>query len=86
MQSQIRVAEGWSLPQMGLQQRDIGLNGCAIQCRMTTEDPARNFQPDTGRIEVITLTNFQSDTGRIEVITVSFEPCDISKTFLKFQN
>nr|XP_008532278.1 PREDICTED: pyruvate carboxylase, mitochondrial [Equus przewalskii] len=27
-------------------------NGCAIQCRVTTEDPARSFQPDTGRIEV----------------------------------
>ena len=37
---------------MGLTQNDIVSTGGAIQCRMTTEDPAKNFQPDTGRIEV----------------------------------
>lgn len=52
VQSQIRVAEGRSLPDMGLSQDNIKLNGYSIQCRMTTEDPAKNFQPDTGRIEV----------------------------------
>lgn len=52
MHSQIRVAEGKSLQEIGLQQHNIFPNGCAIQCRMTTEDPAKNFQPDTGRIEV----------------------------------
>jgi len=50
--SQIQVAEGKSLPQLGLHQKDITLHGSSIQCRMTTEDPARHFQPDTGRIEV----------------------------------
>ncbi|KAL5017741.1 hypothetical protein ScPMuIL_005172, partial [Solemya velum] len=39
VQSQIRVAEGRALPDIGLNQEDIRLNGCAIQCRMTTEDP-----------------------------------------------
>ena len=52
VQSQIRVAEGKSLPELGLNQKDIALNGTSIQCRMTTEDPAKQFQPDTGRIEV----------------------------------
>ncbi|WAR18768.1 PYC-like protein [Mya arenaria] len=52
VQSQIKVADGKSLPEMGLTQDKISLHGCAIQCRMTTEDPARGFQPDTGRIEV----------------------------------
>ena len=52
VQSQIRIAEGHTLEELGLTQDKIQLNGCAIQCRMTTEDPARNFQPDTGRIEV----------------------------------
>lgn len=52
VQTQIRVAEGKSLKELDLSQDKIHLNGCAIQCRMTTEDPARNFQPDTGRIEV----------------------------------
>jgi pyruvate carboxylase len=50
--SQIRVTEGLSLPELGLSQHNIFPNGCSIQCRMTTEDPAKNFQPDTGRIEV----------------------------------
>jgi pyruvate carboxylase len=26
--------------------------GAAVQCRMTTEDPANNFTPDVGRIDV----------------------------------
>ncbi|XP_077522366.1 pyruvate carboxylase isoform X2 [Amblyomma americanum] len=52
VQSQIRIAEGQLLPDMGLKQENIVPKGCAIQCRVTTEDPAKNFQPDTGRIEV----------------------------------
>jgi pyruvate carboxylase len=35
-----------------LTQKDIKIYGSALQCRMTTEDPAKNFQPDNGRIEV----------------------------------
>lgn len=52
VQAQVRIAEGRTLDDLDLTQDKIHLNGCAIQCRMTTEDPARNFQPDTGRIEV----------------------------------
>ncbi|XP_016098702.1 pyruvate carboxylase, mitochondrial-like [Sinocyclocheilus grahami] len=50
--SQLRVCEGRSLPELGLKQDKIRINGYAIQCRVTTEDPARGFQPDTGRLEV----------------------------------
>ncbi|KAI5104376.1 pyruvate carboxylase, mitochondrial [Silurus meridionalis] len=50
--AQLRVCEGRSLPELGLRQDKIRINGCAIQCRVTTEDPARGFQPDTGRLEV----------------------------------
>uniref|UniRef100_A4IHN0 LOC100125118 protein n=1 Tax=Xenopus tropicalis TaxID=8364 RepID=A4IHN0_XENTR len=50
--AQIHIAEGKSLPELGLKQENIRINGCAIQCRVTTEDPSRGFQPDTGRIEV----------------------------------
>ncbi|XP_071234360.1 pyruvate carboxylase, mitochondrial-like isoform X3 [Salvelinus alpinus] len=50
--AQLRVCEGRSLPELGLTQETIRVNGCAIQCRVTTEDPARGFQPDTGRLEV----------------------------------
>ncbi|XP_065563510.1 pyruvate carboxylase, mitochondrial-like [Artemia franciscana] len=52
VQSQIRIAEGVTLPELGLIQENIEVKGSAIQCRVTTEDPAKNFQPDTGRIEV----------------------------------
>ncbi|XP_046982316.1 pyruvate carboxylase, mitochondrial isoform X2 [Schistocerca americana] len=52
VQSQIRIAEGMTLPELGMSQDKIHPQGCAIQCRVTTEDPAKNFQPDTGRIEV----------------------------------
>lgn len=40
-----------TLPELGLRQENIVPQGYAIQCRVTTEDPAKNFQPDTGRIE-----------------------------------
>ncbi|GIY92426.1 pyruvate carboxylase, mitochondrial, partial [Caerostris extrusa] len=49
VQSQIKLSEGYSLPELGMQQDHIHMKGCAIQCRVTTEDPAKNFQPDTGR-------------------------------------
>lgn len=52
VQSQIRIAEGITIPELGLEQKDIHINGFALQCRVTTEDPAKAFQPDTGRIEV----------------------------------
>ncbi|GFS64598.1 pyruvate carboxylase, mitochondrial [Trichonephila inaurata madagascariensis] len=52
VQSQIKLAEGYSLPELQMSQDHIHMKGCAIQCRVTTEDPAKNFQPDTGRIEV----------------------------------
>lgn len=52
VQAQLLVAAGRSLSELGLQQDSVRVNGCAIQCRVTTEDPARGFQPDTGRIEV----------------------------------
>ncbi|XP_060109952.1 pyruvate carboxylase, mitochondrial [Heteronotia binoei] len=50
--AQIHISEGKSLPELGLKQDNVRINGCAIQCRVTTEDPSRGFQPDTGRIEV----------------------------------
>jgi len=52
VQTQIKVAEGHLLPDLGLSQENIATHGAAIQCRVTTEDPAKGFQPDTGRIEV----------------------------------
>ncbi|ORX49779.1 pyruvate carboxylase [Hesseltinella vesiculosa] len=50
--AQIQIAAGALLPQLGLAQQRIRQRGFAIQCRITTEDPELNFQPDTGKIEV----------------------------------
>ena len=54
VKAQIRIAEGGrlgSLEETGVpDQADIRLSGHAIQCRITTEDPANNFIPDYGRI------------------------------------
>ncbi|KAH7913063.1 carbamoyl-phosphate synthase L chain, ATP binding domain-containing protein [Hygrophoropsis aurantiaca] len=50
--AQIQIAAGATLPQLGLTQEAITRRGFAIQCRVTTEDAAQGFQPDTGKIEV----------------------------------
>ncbi|MDZ4688822.1 MAG: pyruvate carboxylase, partial [Planctomycetaceae bacterium] len=53
VKSQILIAQGTPLsdPEIGLgDQADIRTNGFAIQCRVTTEDPANNFMPDYGRV------------------------------------
>jgi len=58
VQAQIRIAFGDSLAQQGLQQKDLHLRGAALQCRITTEDPAAGFRPDTGKI-----TTYRSPGG-----------------------
>lgn len=53
--AQIKVAEGYALHSDYInipKQSDIPLFGYAIQSRVTTEDPANNFMPDTGKIMV----------------------------------
>ncbi|KAK4144903.1 carbamoyl-phosphate synthase L chain, ATP binding domain-containing protein [Dichotomopilus funicola] len=50
--AQIQIAAGATLEQLGLTQDRITTRGFCIQTRITTEDPAKNFQPDTGKIEV----------------------------------
>src|SRR5690606_15995181 len=42
----------------GLSQDGIVLRGAALQCRITTEDPANGFRPDTGKI-----TTYRSPGG-----------------------
>ena len=55
VQSQILVAEGYPLNSDEISirsQEDIHCSGYSIQTRVTTEDPANNFLPDTGEITV----------------------------------
>ncbi|HEY6932889.1 MAG TPA: biotin carboxylase N-terminal domain-containing protein, partial [Marmoricola sp.] len=58
VQSQMRIAAGESLADLGLRQEDVRVNGAALQCRITTEDPANGFRPDTGKI-----TTYRSPGG-----------------------
>ena len=60
VQAQIKIAEGKSLPEATgkANQGEVRLNGHALQCRITTEDPQNNFIPDYGRI-----TAYRSATG-----------------------
>jgi pyruvate carboxylase len=53
VKSQIRVSEGAKIGDADCpvpRQSDIRLNGHALQCRVTTEDPENGFTPDYGRI------------------------------------
>src|SRR4051794_38442875 len=58
VQAQMRIASGETLDDLGLSQETVRLRGAALQCRITTEDPANGFRPDTGRI-----TTYRSPGG-----------------------
>jgi len=61
VKAQIHILDGFAIgtPQSGVPaQKDIRLNGHALQCRITTEDPEQNFIPDYGRI-----TAYRGATG-----------------------
>ena len=53
VQAQIRIAQGCALHEAPLSlptQESVPLYGSALQCRVTTEDPEKNFAPDYGKI------------------------------------
>jgi len=52
VQAQMKIAAGASLEEAGLIQENISARGVAIQCRVTTENPERDFAPDTGTISL----------------------------------
>ncbi|PDT13345.1 pyruvate carboxylase [Rhizobium sp. M1] len=61
VKAQIHILDGAAIgtPESGVPaQADIRLNGHALQCRITTEDPEHNFIPDYGRI-----TAYRSASG-----------------------
>ncbi|ARJ05129.1 pyruvate carboxylase [Cnuibacter physcomitrellae] len=70
VQSQMLIASGSTLAEMGLSQDTIRLHGAALQCRITTEDPTDNFRPDTGRITAYRSpggAGVRLDGGTVEV-------------------
>jgi pyruvate carboxylase len=61
VKAQIHILDGLAIgtPESGVPpQAEIRLNGNALQCRITTEDPEQNFIPDYGRI-----TAYRGATG-----------------------
>lgn len=61
VKSQILVAQGYALDSEEIaipSQKSVVCNGYAIQTRVTSEDPANNFMPDTGKI-----TAYHSGSG-----------------------
>ena len=52
VQWQLRIAAGERLP---FAQKDFMPRGWAMECRITSEDPANGFLPSTGRIEYLRL-------------------------------
>ncbi|MBX3569906.1 MAG: pyruvate carboxylase [Rhizobiaceae bacterium] len=61
VKAQIHILDGFAIgtPESGVPaQEAIRLNGHALQCRITTEDPEQNFIPDYGRI-----TAYRGATG-----------------------
>ncbi|MDP9837364.1 pyruvate carboxylase [Neorhizobium huautlense] len=89
VKAQIHILEGAAIgtPESGVPaQKDIRLNGHALQCRITTEDPEQNFIPDYGRITAyrsasgfgIRLDGGTSYTGAI--ITRYYDPLLVKVT------
>ena len=61
VKSQIFIAGGYKLSDVQIKinsQSDLTLNGFAIQCRITTENPKENFKPDYG-----TVTTYRTAGG-----------------------
>ena len=50
VRSQLLIAGGRTLDDLGLRQESISQRGFALQCRITTEDPTDGFRPASGRI------------------------------------
>jgi propionyl-CoA carboxylase alpha chain len=84
----IRVAAGEKLP---LEQKDVKLNGWAVEARLYAEDPFRNFLPSTGRLvkyrEPTPGPDVRVDTGVYEggEISMFYDPmiaklCSYGKT------
>ncbi|GGE33544.1 pyruvate carboxylase [Psychroflexus planctonicus] len=61
IKTQLYVAGGYPLnsPEINIEsQEQLELNGFAVQCRITTEDPKNDFKPDYG-----TITTYRSASG-----------------------
>ena len=74
--AQVRIARGEGI---GLRQEDLHQRGWALEFRVCAEDPARNFAPSIGRIEVMTVPlgpGVRLDTGVYEgfEVPIHYDP------------
>jgi 3-methylcrotonyl-CoA carboxylase alpha subunit len=84
VEMQIRVAQGEKLPA----QDDIKMNGHAVEARLYAEDPANDFLPSVGPLDILTLPGLHRvDTGVEQGGDVSlfYDPM-ISKLIVRGQN
>ncbi len=70
VQAQIRLAAGEPL---WLAQADVRLNGWAMQCRLSAEDPWNEFRPAPGRLE---RARWPGGPG-VRVDTYAYAGCDV---------
>jgi len=52
IKEQIKVAAGRELP---FRQKDIVIEGCAMECRINAEDPENDFRPSPGKISALNM-------------------------------
>ena len=71
VQAQFEIAAGATFDRLGLRQSEVSIRGCALQSRVTTEDPADGFRPDAGRIVA-----FRAAGGA----GIFLDVCDVLKT------
>src|SRR5207245_6044989 len=68
---QIDIANGEEIP---FKQKDLKVNGCAIECRINAEDTFLDFAPSTGRVSDV---NIPSGPG-VRVDTYLYPGCTVS--------
>ena len=76
VEKQVRIAEGESL---GLTQKDVTLNGHAIECRIYAEDADADFVPATGKILAYSIpagegVRLDSGVAQDTEVTSAFDP------------
>ncbi len=71
VREQLRIASG--LP-LSIRQKDVSLNGHAIECRINAEDPHHDFRPCPGRVEFI---HFPGGNG-VRVDSALYTGCTLS--------
>ena len=73
---QIRVAQGEKLPK----QKDIKLNGHAVEARLYAEDPANDFLPSVGRLDTFNLSTY-AEEGRLIRIDTGVQERDVISVY-----